>query len=186
MQPTPEQIQAALMEQAKEIANKGGLTGGGAYFKLGRYKLTFLKAKCQSGHKGYSEIFEFRVDAATKTGAEEPNGVGSTVSSVFKPHDPGDLGTMSRKNRLALAAAFANVSDAEFLTEAGQLKTVAMYASLVHPSNPCRGMAIDAEGYAGSNKKGDAKVYVKFTHDPAALNPEERARRAKALDAGQG
>ena len=183
-QPTPEQIQAALLEQAKLLASQGGLTGGGAYFRLGKYKLTLVKSKIQTGHKGYSEIFEFRVDAATKTGGEDPNGVGSTVSCVYKPNDPGDLGTMSRKNRLAMAAAFAGVSDAEFLTEQGQLRTVQMYAALIHPTNPCRGMAIDAEGYAGSNKKGDSKVYVKFTHDPDSKNAEEIARRRQAIDAG--
>lgn len=183
---TPEQIKQQLLDQARTFANQGGLSGGGAYAKVGKYKLTFLSGKVQTGHKGYSEIFEFRVDQALKVGPDEPNGVGSTISCVFKPNEPGDLGNMSKKNRLAMAKAFANVSDADFCTEAGYKRVVDMYFTLLYHSDQCRGMAVDAEGYAGTNKKGVAQVYVKFTHDPAAHNAAEIAKRRQALDAGQG
>lgn len=181
------QLQAYFQQLAGDVARNGGLSGSGTYFKLGVYELTLKRAHKKDGHRGKNSIiFEFRVDSATPSSKdEEPNAPGSTVSQVLKPDEQSDYGLVSRKNLLRIACSFANISEAAFATPEGQASAAKMLATLLHPSNPCRGMAIRAEAFGGENKKGEDRTYVEFSHDPRALDPAERAKRAQSLDAGQ-
>lgn len=171
---------------ADDAAARGGLSGKGAYFRPGVYDLTLRRAFTKhSSQRGTSSVFEFRVDKATRTSeAEEPNAAGSTVSQVLKPNENSNFGLVSKDNLLKIGAAFANVSEEDFMDKEKRLKVAKMLEALFHPTNPCRGMAIRAEAFTSENKAGDDRTYVKFTHDPAALNAEEHAKRRAAIDAG--
>jgi len=172
----------AMQEYFKAIAeqeDEGG-AGGGDFFRVGKYKATLKKAEARKGYKGFSLIFSFRIDQALKTGADEPNVVGSTAKVIFKTNDSGKKGTMAKINSQRLVRAFFNLP--EKTPAAKLLETLTL---LTHANQPGRGMAIECEAYSTTTEAGKQIVACSFSHDPSAMDPAEIQRRRAELDTGK-
>ena len=85
---------------------------------------------------------------------------------------------MARINAQRIARAFFNLPDKAPATDVAKV-----LALLTHPSQPGRGMAINADAYDSQTEQGRDICVVSFEHDPHALNQAEVQKRRAELDA---
>lgn len=177
-----------IFREAAKRALKDGLGGGGggSFFRLGKYKTTIKAFEHNpTAFKGENVTVYFRIDSALKTDpGVEPNPVGSTAKQIFKIGDRDLAGTMAVKNCGRLSAALMGLAEDHFNESPESVEELSdLLGELTDPeSTPARGKALNVECYRTKKQNGDDIDVCSYSHDPAAFDDEEVARRRQSLD----